>query len=180
MVMAVTAAVDFDGTDFFRCERFRTTMLKRRCVERQAGRWAARSPLVTRSMSFLECRDCLQGRDIAAELGDIEIEKPRFFHERGKGRKKEPEMEANRKPEEPGKQCAKCRKARPADEFCRDSRTTDGLAKVCNFCVAAAADDGPGEPETVVAINALDDPAGLQSAVRPAEAVSDSNWSTSK
>ncbi len=76
-----------NGPDFFTCERFKTRMLKKRCVERQEDDHPLQSEEFITSeigLSIEVCKTCEQGKRIRDE---IISEKPK--PQRGKGDRKE-------------------------------------------------------------------------------------------
>jgi len=75
-----------DGPEFFTCERFKTRMLKKRCVERQEDDHLLQNEEFKISqigLSFEYCKTCEQGQRIRDE---IILEKPK--PQRGKGDRK--------------------------------------------------------------------------------------------
>lgn len=76
-----------DGPEFFKCERFNTRMLKKRCVERQERYYTLlEEELLTSEIgfSFDYCKTCEQGQRIRNE---VISEKPK--PQRGKGDRRE-------------------------------------------------------------------------------------------
>lgn len=127
----VKAESKIDGEDYFTCERFRCTMKKAVCLNRQhsqvqtGGGWAFR---------HLECVNCEQGKKIISQNteyrrqnteGDTKID-----HENTKEMKHETE---GKKMEEM-KRCNKCLVEKPLEQFNKNKQCKDGREGQCKSC----------------------------------------------
>lgn len=91
----------------FTCERFRCTMRKAVCIERQTEQIRTIGGLKTKHM---ECENCVHGKTIREEVG----------------------MEAEKATK---KKCSRCRLEKPAEAFGPDPRNSDGLRSWCKTCM---------------------------------------------
>jgi len=97
----------FEREEYFFCERFRCRMKKSVCIERQKKKTGWQAGLDSRT-NFLECLDCVQGGKIREEAGIME----------------EQEKYLNPKPK--AKECIKCHKVKPLEDFSKN--------KLCKDC----------------------------------------------
>jgi len=155
-----------EGPDFFKCERFRITMKKQICVDRQVKR---KTVGLSEHSNHLQCLDCEQGRQIAKELGaKVKTSKPLDSPDKPGNDEKGSNTMTDKKT------CNDCGKEKVLDDFPKNPSYRDGHTNKCKACTREyqkarlAKKNGtvkPDTPETAVSAEVIEAPAVQESPI---------------